>query len=64
MSRELVIGIAAGALSALLVDLNAWVRSREANPSARFDWALSAGRMLSGAVAGALTYWGIGQYPA
>lgn len=61
MDKQLIIiGVAAGALSALLVDLNAWIRSRAENSNAAFDLWLCAGRMLSGAITGLLTGWGIG----
>lgn len=60
MDEQLIIGVAAGALSALLVDLNAWLRNRETNHTLGFDWWLCIGRMISGSVTGLLTGWGIG----
>lgn len=51
----MIAGATSGFLAALVVDLNAWSKSKDP-----FDWALAVKRWLAGAVTGLLGGGGIG----
>lgn len=50
----------AGLIAAIGTDIDAWVKAREKDKTARFDWALAFGRAVKGAIYGALPGMGIG----
>lgn len=43
-----------GAVSAFVVDLDAWQEARKAKEDAKFDWELAASRWLRCAIIGAM----------
>jgi len=43
-----------GAISAILIDVNAFIASRKENPEAKFDFLLALFRVIQGAIVGAI----------
>lgn len=43
-----------GAMSAILIDLNAFIASRKKNTEAKFDFVLALFRVIQGAIVGAI----------
>ena len=55
--KNIIVGAFSGLLSAIMVDLDKWKTSIDA----QFDFKLAVKRWLAGAVSGALTGLGFGQ---
>lgn len=58
--KKIVAGAVAGAVGALVVDINAWSKFK----GEKFDWALAIKRWVAGAVSGATAALGIGAVGA
>lgn len=58
---RLYIAALAGALGALIVDIQSYQAWAKANDGTTFNWALAASRVLQGAAVGALSGLGLNQ---
>jgi len=52
--ERLAVYALSGFLSAIVIDLDAYVKAKKENPSKEFDWQLAAVRWIKGIIAGAL----------
>lgn len=63
MTQQQLILILTSVISAALVDLHAYRKSREAGVAKPFDWTLFSVRVLTGMLVGAGSAFGVSQLP-